>query len=1834
MRVPAISSFLFVLLPLLVVLLVFHPVPTTALKYTYTLVNSNSLALSSITLDDVINLSQATTINIQVANTGATSFSFQDIQASSTGLFWVGLQPYKASHTESSAPFNTYTVGSNPTAINLASLYSSSGFQMYRVMARDSRDSTWDTLIFYVDYSYNICSWTQGGYANGPVCQNGGTCVPQLIDSICTCPGNFGGSNCSSCNAGWSGTSCNTCAAGYYGSTCAACPACGSQGTCSQGLKGTGLCQCAVGWTGATCSSCATGWTGTTCSTCATGYYGVNCTACPNCGNGTCSQGSSGTGTCTCNAGWVSANGGVCNTCATGYYGPTCAACPACGSHGNCSQGITGTGVCACTTGWASLNGGNCNACGSNYYGQSCAVCPSCGTQGTCNSGSSGTGSCTCNAGWINSTTGNCNTCASGYFGLSCTACPACGSHGTCSQGSSGTGTCTCAAGWVSYGGGNCNACGSTYYGASCLPCPGCGNGTCNAASAGTTGGTGNCTCNAGWVSANGGVCNACASGYYGSTCATCPACGSHGSCSQALNGTGTCICSAGWVSSNGGNCNACGSNYYGQSCTLCPGCGNGVCSQGINGTGACTCNAGWVSANGGNCNACASGYYGPTCALCPTCGLEGTCSQGITGTGACVCALGWANTTSANCATCSPNFSGTDCTQCAAGYYGQNCTACPACNSHSSCNAGRSGNGSCICYPTFTSSPTGLCDLCIQGFTGTSCSQCLANRYGPNCLTCPLCGEGSCSQGINGTGACSCNPGWSLDVNGACTQCLSGYYGSNCTACPSCGNGACSSGYSGTGQCICATGWAVDSTGACNVCASGYFGPNCTACPNCGNGACSDSLSGNGTCSCSFPWISANGGNCNTCSQGFTGQLCNQCVDGNYPDCFVAIACPGNCRGNGVCNFRTGVCSCDAGFVNFDCGECVLSQLDTYPNCTKGILCPNNCSGHGSCNTNLGVCTCYPGFTSSNCTTCLPGYEDYPLCYRILTCPNNCSGQGTCSDETGLCTCMGNYGGTDCSSCKPGFSTPSQGCWPIIPCPDDCSGHGTCNQQVGNCSCAPSYFGSGCETQLQCYSGPCQNGGTCSEVFATHSYNCSCSSDFTGDNCQYSLIPPVVTTVSPLVASLTGTTLTVTGSNFQAPVTVTMSQGSLVLGSVSVDQVTPATRKRSNQVFSFVTPATSTRGFVTLTFTNPAGTSVEFVGLFLTSVCPLTNTFPQAGNCSACPSNAVCPGGELIIPAPGSWSPDSFTAPITCPPPASRCPGGAPDNCAEGYEGELCVFCVPGYQKTASTGACDVCPAIGCGSTVRLTPSFTFFLICLVVVVALALGLLLYKNVKRIRQRLSRRDLKLDLAKRLNKTEFASEHEIAYLAQPRTSFSESESEFSYVNLPLQSGAAGSTSKAVSQAGISGPSATQPLLGPEPAFNDPYEPPFWNSPSAAAASSAVTPGYIPVQVPVFDAEAICLDRTLRSIPTRDNLYSQILKISRTDLACARIAHQVAKKILREHQHQIFTYDAAGETTGIANELEIQKLVDRYIDESAWRVVGALNALAKKGSFGRSSFQKQHFDLPYAVQISEDRGPKPAMENRWFVQLFANELFGLGLTPNVSVLGLYDGFGGTEAAEFVARHLHVNLFRNDNFKRNPHAAFYEAFLQTNEGFSHIVQSNRLPDVVGCTAVVAVIRAEEIWVAWVGDCQAVLFKDNGQYICFCDPHTPANDLERDRVEALGGVISDRGGQLRLGGMYPITRAFGCVRQRRVITAEPDVIAFDLQGGEQYLVLANGPFWNALSSQAVSSFLGQFRGASASGIADALVQYARSLGCVDNLTVQVLVFASSTSAGGASS
>lgn len=201
--------------------------------------------------------------------------------------------------------------------------------------------------------------------------------------------------------------------------------------------------------------------------------------------------------------------------------------------------------------------------------------------------------------------------------------------------------------------------------------------------------------------------------------------------------------------------------------------------------------------------------------------------------------------------------------------------TVCPTnclCASSQSCCACWTGCGLLPgpdCLSGYTEIDSASCGLlqtqnrCRRCITAQTCIACDSGWFGSTCqFACPggaanpCNGNGTCSEGMAGTGICTCASG---HAGSACQYSDAG----TCN-----GHGVAQS----DGSCVCAPGIAGAS---CNQCSVNYYGyPSCTYC------LAGSTCSGNGTCS------TANG-SCQ-CESGFGGAACDQCATDyvGYPDC------------------------------------------------------------------------------------------------------------------------------------------------------------------------------------------------------------------------------------------------------------------------------------------------------------------------------------------------------------------------------------------------------------------------------------------------------------------------------------------------------------------------------------------------------------------------------------------------------------------------------------------------------------------------------------------------------------------------------------------------------------------------------------------------------------------------------------------------------------------------------------------------------------------------------------------------------------------------------------
>eukprot|EP00798_Chlamydomonas_sp_ICE-L_P030876 gene30876-35920_t len=228
----------------------------------------------------------------------------------------------------------------------------------------------------------------------------------------------------------------------------------------------------------------------------------------------------------------------------------------------------------------------------------------------------------------------------------------------------------------------------------------------------------------------------------------------------------------------------------------------------------------------------------------------------------------------------------------------------------------------------------------------------------------------------------------------------------------------------------------------------------------------------------------------------------------------------------------------------------------------------------------------------------------------------------------------------------------------------------------------------------------------------------------------------------------------------------------------------------------------------------------------------------------------------------------------------------------------------------------------------------------------------------------------------------------------------------------------------------------------------------------------------------------------------------------------------------------------------------------------------------------------------------------------------------------------DGGGSTDALDLLKRVFQLKRFMGDG--QAAEGAASAVTPKPEEGPSDpedvLVQA-------GCTAVVAVKRHNTLYVANAGDSRGVLCR-TGKAIALSEDHKPASDIERNRIIAAGGFLSDIGGVCRVNGNLNLSRAIGDLKYKgntelpmkdQIITAEPDILKIELLPEDRFFVLACDGIWDVMSNQDCVDFVfarldqGMSPCEASTALLDACLandpKQARGIGC-DNMTALVVL------------
>lgn len=101
----------------------------------------------------------------------------------------------------------------------------------------------------------------------------------------------------------------------------------------------------------------------------------------------------------------------------------------------------------------------------------------------------------------------------------------------------------------------------------------------------------------------------------------------------------------------------------------------------------------------------------------------------------------------------------------------------------------------------------------------------------------------------------------------------------------------------------------------------------------------------------------------------------------------------------------------------------------------------------------------------------------------------------------------------------------------------------------------------------------------------------------------------------------------------------------------------------------------------------------------------------------------------------------------------------------------------------------------------------------------------------------------------------------------------------------------------------------------------------------------------------------------------------------------------------------------------------------------------------------------------------------------------------------------------------------------------------------------------------------------------------------------------------------------GAWRVNGNLSVSRAIGDGPDKKFVTSDADVVCHEMDGTEDYVVIACDGLWDVLSGLQVMRCVYNYlsTGGSKPGVAKALVEAACKEGSTDNITVIVIFFSS---------
>lgn len=249
------------------------------------------------------------------------------------------------------------------------------------------------------------------------------------------------------------------------------------------------------------------------------------------------------------------------------------------------------------------------------------------------------------------------------------------------------------------------------------------------------------------------------------------------------------------------------------------------------------------------------------------------------------------------------------------------------------------------------------------------------------------------------------------------------------------------------------------------------------------------------------------------------------------------------------------------------------------------------------------------------------------------------------------------------------------------------------------------------------------------------------------------------------------------------------------------------------------------------------------------------------------------------------------------------------------------------------------------------------------------------------------------------------------------------------------------------------------------------------------------------------------------------------------------------------------------------------------------------------------------------------------------------------TETETLLGMFDGQALSSGGSKIAKYLHENFGHifsdelrklNSSLEETPVDALRRAFLSLNKDLAtaatqHTEERSLLshrgsvaPTVLnqtdlnsGGVATVMFLQQTELYVANVGDAEAMLIHSEGGHRMLTRKHDPAEPNERQRIRDAGGWVSRQG---KLNDILEVSRAFGYVQIMPAVQAAPHITQVTVKEQDEMILIASRELWEYLSPELIVDIARYERG-DLMGAAQRLRDLAIAFGSTGKLMVMMI-------------